>query len=107
MVLANRAQLQWNTKDGVKKANYWGSITQAATISVGTDVVGNEVYVPMKDIVPLINPNDLVLDGWDISSMNLADSMKRARVLEYDVQRQLYDQVSGVDPLFSHSLDRE
>lgn len=94
MVLANRAGLEWNTKEGVKKSNYWGSITQAATVSVGTDILGNEVYVPMKDIVPMVDPNDFVLDGWDISSLNIAESMKRAKVLEYDVQRQLYDQVN-------------
>ncbi|XP_003740765.1 inositol-3-phosphate synthase [Galendromus occidentalis] len=98
MVLANRAKLQWNTKEGVKKANYWGSITQAATVSMGTDVLGNEVYVPMKDIVPMLNPDDVVLDGWDISSMNLGDAMKRAKVLEYDVQRQLYDQMKNMVP---------
>ena len=93
MVLANRAGLKWNTKEGEQKSNYWGSITQAATISLGTDAAGSEVYVPMKDIVPMVNPNDFVLDGWDISSLNIGDSMKRAKVLEYDVQRQLYDQV--------------
>lgn len=98
MVLANRAGLKWNTKEGERKANYWGSITQAATVSMGTDAAGNEVYVPMKDIVPMVNPNDFVLDGWDISSMNIADSMARAKVLEYDVQRQLYDQMKDLVP---------
>lgn len=95
MILANRAKLRWNTKEDVREANYWGSITQASTVSLGTDAQGKEVYVPMKDVVPMLDPNDLIIDGWDISKMNLAESMKRAKVLEYDVQRQLYDQVSN------------
>lgn len=94
MILANRAKLQWNTKDGVRQANYWGSITQASTVGIGIDAQGHEVFVPMKDIVPMLDPNDLIVDGWDISKMNLAESMKRAKVLEWDVQRQLYDQVN-------------
>jgi myo-inositol-1-phosphate synthase len=36
------------------------------------------VYVPLHDVLPMVNPNDVVLGGWDISSMNLADAMARA-----------------------------
>ena len=36
-----------------------------------------------------MNPNDLVLDGWDISGLDLASAMDRARVLEPDLKRQL------------------
>ncbi len=38
-VAANRMGLRWNTKDGQKAANYYGSITQASTVSLGTDQV--------------------------------------------------------------------
>jgi hypothetical protein len=41
---------------------------------------GSEVFVPFSEVVPLISPNELVVGGWDISSMNLADSMDRAQV---------------------------
>ncbi|OQR80268.1 inositol-3-phosphate synthase 1-A-like [Tropilaelaps mercedesae] len=98
MILANRAKLRWNTKDGERVANYWGSITQASTIGLGTDAEGSEVFVPMKDILPMLEPNDLIVDGWDISKMNLGDSMKRAKVLEWDLQRQLYDQMKDMVP---------
>ena len=36
-----------------------------------------------------MNPNDLVLDGWDISGLDLASAMDRASVLEPDLKRQL------------------
>ena len=36
-----------------------------------------------------VHPNDIAIDGWDISSMNLADCMTRARVLEPTLQQQL------------------
>ena len=88
-ILANRLGMEFRTKDGVVKANYFGSVTQSSTILLGNDPNGKEVFVPMKDIVPMVNPNDFFLDGWDISGLNLADAMERAKVLDYSLQQQL------------------
>ena len=44
--------MTWRTKRGEEKANFFGSITQCSTVKVGT--TGNqEIYVPMKDILPM------------------------------------------------------
>ena len=67
------------TKEGLKKPNYWGSLTQASTCRVG-NFKGEEVYVPFNKMLPMVHPNDIVLGGWDISSLNLAESMERAQV---------------------------
>ena len=67
------------TKDGLKKPNYFGSLTQAATVRVG-NYRGEEVFTPFKSLLPMVNPNDLVLGGWDVSGLNLADAMERAQV---------------------------
>lgn len=87
-LLANKHHLTWNTKDGPQNPNFYGSITQASTVYLGTGVDG-EVYIPMKDILPMVNPDDIVVDGWDISSMNMADAMERAKVLDYNLQVKL------------------
>ncbi|KIY93857.1 myo-inositol-1-phosphate synthase [Monoraphidium neglectum] len=34
-ILANKHGITWMTKDGLKKPNYWGSLTQAATVRLG------------------------------------------------------------------------
>lgn len=88
-IIANRKGMQFRTKEGIVKANYFGSVTQSSTVLIGNDSNGKEVFIPMKDVVPMVNPNDLVLDGWDISSMNLADAMERAKVLDIGLQEQL------------------
>ena len=46
-----------------------------------------------------MNPDDIVFGGWDISSMNLADSMARARVLDIDLQKQLRPYMESMVPL--------
>jgi myo-inositol-1-phosphate synthase len=60
---------------------------------------GKEVFVPFHGILPMVNPNDLVVGGWDISSMNLAAAMERGAVLDYDLQRQLVPYMSSMVPL--------
>lgn len=96
-ILANRLGLSWHTKDGLKSANYLGSITQASTVLLGRDSHG-EVFVPLKSLLPMVEPNDIVIDGWDISSLNMAEAMERAKVLDYNLQVQLQRHMRTIRP---------
>ncbi|XP_072045037.1 inositol-3-phosphate synthase 1-A-like [Amphiura filiformis] len=96
-VLANKLKMSWNTKEGVQHANYYGSVTQASTLCIGKSETG-DVYIPFKDILPMVHPNDIIFDGWDISSMNLADSMRRAKVLECELQQKLRPYMEKMKP---------
>ncbi|KAI8997848.1 hypothetical protein BDB01DRAFT_840934 [Pilobolus umbonatus] len=98
-ILAHKLGISWRTKSGVHKPNYFGSVTQASTLHLGVDDKGADVYVPMSSMLPLVNPTDLVIGGWDISKKNLAESMERAEVLEYDLQRQVKDEMAKMVPL--------
>ncbi|KAK2139911.1 hypothetical protein LSH36_1560g00017 [Paralvinella palmiformis] len=96
-VLANKLGLSWPTKTGIQKANYYGSITQASTVLLGTADSG-DVYLPFSSLLPMVSPNDIVFDGWDISSLNLAESMERAQVLDYNLQTQLRPHMEKLKP---------
>lgn len=98
-VLANKLNLTWETKDGKQKPDYLGSITQASTVKIGTDEHNNEMYIPLSNLLPMVNPNDLVISGWDISKLNMAESMKRAKVLDIDLQRKLIPHMENIVPL--------
>lgn len=98
-IIANRKNLHWQTKQGVQSSNYYGSVTQASTLKLGSDEEGNDVFIPFSSILPMVHPNDLVLGGWDISSANLAEAMRRAQVLDYDLQRQLVPEMENMKPL--------
>lgn len=37
----------------------YGSITQAGTVLLGSDDSGKDVFVPMNDLVPMVNPDDI------------------------------------------------
>lgn len=61
-VLANKLGLSWPTKEGVQHSNYYGSITQSSTVLLGTGPEG-DVYIPFKDLLPMVSPNDIVFGG--------------------------------------------
>jgi len=46
-----------------QEANYYGSLTQASTTSLGIGPDGRDVYVPLKDLLPMLDPNDIHFDG--------------------------------------------
>ncbi|NWH68777.1 INO1A synthase, partial [Geococcyx californianus] len=80
-----------------QKANYYGSLLQASTVCLGTGPSG-DVYVPFRDLLPMVHPNDIVFDGWDISSLNLAEAMRRAEVLDWPLQEQLWPHLEKMKP---------
>ncbi|KAI6046271.1 hypothetical protein EDC04DRAFT_2887951 [Pisolithus marmoratus] len=89
-ILANKHNISWHTKDGIQQPNYIGSLLRASTVCIGTEPgSGREVHVPISDVLPMVHPNDIVLGGWDISGVPMDRAMERARVLAYDLQRQV------------------
>lgn len=100
-VLANKHNISFETKEGVVKPNYYGSVTQASTVKLGVDASGNDVYAPFKSVVPFVDPNDLVVSGWDISDLSLDKAVKRAKVLDVDLQKQVIPYLKEYQPLKS------
>jgi myo-inositol-1-phosphate synthase len=99
-IIANRRGLQWETKEGMQSANYYGSLIMASTIKLGTETkTGKEINIPFHDILPMVHPNDLVIGGWDISSLNLAESMDRASVLQPTLKAQVRKEMALMTPL--------
>lgn len=98
-ILANKHKYTWRTRRGVQAANYFGSITQASTMRIGSTKAMEEVHVPLNSIVPMVDPNELVVGGWDCSSMNLGDAVRRAGVLEVALQDLVYDEMKALTPL--------
>merc|ERR1711871_194301 len=96
-LVAHKLGVQWETKSGVRTPDFLGSLTQASTIKLGVGAKG-EVFVPFNSLLPMVDPLDIVLDGWDISSTNLGDAMKRSKVLDVDLQRQLYEPLTAMKP---------
>ncbi len=98
-LLAAKEKVAWHTARGVRTPNFFGSITQSSTVRLGQSKDGDDVFVPFSALLPMVAPTDLVLGGWDVSSLPLGDAMRRAAVLDYDLQRQLCEKMNALKPL--------
>eukprot|EP00587_Corethron_hystrix_P006030 CAMPEP_0113298706 /NCGR_PEP_ID=MMETSP0010_2-20120614/1039_1 /TAXON_ID=216773 ORGANISM="Corethron hystrix, Strain 308" /NCGR_SAMPLE_ID=MMETSP0010_2 /ASSEMBLY_ACC=CAM_ASM_000155 /LENGTH=529 /DNA_ID=CAMNT_0000151805 /DNA_START=86 /DNA_END=1675 /DNA_ORIENTATION=- /assembly_acc=CAM_ASM_000155 len=97
--IANRLKMTWETKEGTSKANYWGSVMLASTVKLGNDAAGNAVHTPMSNMLPMMDVDAVTWGGWDISSMNLGEAMKRSKVLDVTLQKQLYPHMKEIVPM--------
>ena len=98
--LANKHNVSWHTKDGLQQPNYIGSLVRASTLRLGTDPeTGKDVFVPVSEMLPMVHPNDFVIGGWDISGVSMDKAMTRAKVLQYDLQRQLAPMMEAITPM--------
>ncbi|KAF2202780.1 myo-inositol-1-phosphate synthase-like protein [Delitschia confertaspora ATCC 74209] len=99
-IIANKRGLEWETKEGKRGANYYGSVIMSSTTKLGTDAnTGKEINIPFHDLLPMVHPNDLVVGGWDISGMNLAEAMDRAKVLEPSLKQAVRKEMATMKPL--------
>ena len=99
-IIANRRGLVWDTREGPRAANYYGSVVMSSTMKLGNDSKTNdEVNIPFRDVLPMAHPNDLVIGGWDISSMNLSQAMDRAAVLEPSLKNLVRKEMAEIKPL--------
>ena len=106
-ILANQKKLKWLSKRGEAQAGYYGSFTQCVTTKVGLkakkletgDFKIEDVHMAIKDLLPMVNPNDLVIGGWDINNANMYEACLKAHVLEPDMIRQLEPELKAMTPL--------
>ncbi|KAK5629045.1 hypothetical protein RRF57_004760 [Xylaria bambusicola] len=99
-IIANRRGLAWETREGLRVANYYGSVLMGSTMKLGTDAeTMQDINIPFHDVLPIVHPNDLVIGGWDISGMDLAAAMDRAAVLEPTLKSQVKKEMGQMVPL--------
>lgn len=103
-LLANKRNLTWKTRTGTQSANFYGSLTQSVTTKVGVkyDKENNtvkDVFKVVKDLVPLVQPGDIEVTGWDICDMNLYDASYRSQVLEPTLIEQLKEDLEAMQPM--------
>jgi myo-inositol-1-phosphate synthase len=99
-IIANKRNLTWETKQGKRSANYYGSVIMSSTTKLGVDSKsGKEIHIPFHDLLPMVHPNDLVVGGWDISGMNLSEAMDRAKVLSPSLKQLVRKEMATMKPL--------
>lgn len=102
-ILANKLNQSWETKNGMQQPNFHGSFTQCATAHMGykVDEQGQlqDVFKPIKDLMPMVSPFDFEISGWDINNRNLYEACKNSHVLEPTLINALKPHLEKITPL--------
>ncbi|KAF0990600.1 hypothetical protein HZS_1366, partial [Henneguya salminicola] len=101
VLMANKLNLSWKTKQGVKFSNYLGSIVKSSTVVLGVSTDGSKkerVCAPVQELLPFIDPNNIEIDGWDINKADLGECMSRAQVIDINLQELLYPAMKSIVP---------
>eukprot|EP00526_Cylindrotheca_closterium_P011966 CAMPEP_0113632874 /NCGR_PEP_ID=MMETSP0017_2-20120614/17096_1 /TAXON_ID=2856 /ORGANISM="Cylindrotheca closterium" /LENGTH=473 /DNA_ID=CAMNT_0000543465 /DNA_START=14 /DNA_END=1435 /DNA_ORIENTATION=+ /assembly_acc=CAM_ASM_000147 len=88
--LANNQKLEWETGAAgrVSAPNWNGCITQLPPKGGGVGFQGR---------YPLANATNAAIGGWDIRSTPLGDALYNSRVLDYDLVRQVREEMNSMD----------
>eukprot|EP00834_Sanchytrium_tribonematis_P003924 NODE_171_length_14381_cov_0.662512.p1 type:complete len:467 gc:universal NODE_171_length_14381_cov_0.662512:1608-208(-) len=84
---ANKRGLSFQTKNGKQSSNYYGSLFMSSTTRIET--ADGPIFKPLNQLVPMMDPNSLIISGWDIVNQNIQDSLFANHVLEPDLINQL------------------
>lgn len=98
-IIAHRNKFSWTDKRGTHMPDWYGSLTQSTTVKLGYDYnKKKDVYVPVNRLVPMVDPKNIIVGGWDISSDDLGRAMEKAEVLDYDLQKQVKNNLQSIKP---------
>eukprot|EP01054_Gregarina_sp_Poly1_P010465 Gregarina_sp_Poly_1__10464@NODE_761_length_6399_cov_244_304169_g561_i0_p1_GENE_NODE_761_length_6399_cov_244_304169_g561_i0NODE_761_length_6399_cov_244_304169_g561_i0_p1_ORF_typecomplete_len517_score65_62NAD_binding_5/PF07994_12/1_1e155Inos1P_synth/PF01658_17/1_6e50_NODE_761_length_6399_cov_244_304169_g561_i030944644 len=95
-LIANQRNISWEDKFGIHRADWLGSVAMMGTCKLGYAEDGTDIYVPIRSLLPMLHPNDIVIGGWDISKCSLVEAAKRAQVLPLAVQQQVASELNDI-----------
>ncbi|CAM9338625.1 unnamed protein product, partial [Hapterophycus canaliculatus] len=86
-VLANQKDISWEGPTGRNSPNYLGCITQLPSKG------GNGGYRERYD---LADANNAAIGGWDIRPTPLGEALYNARILDFDLVRQVREEMDSL-----------
>lgn len=86
-VIANRKGIEWEGPTGRMSPNYLGCITQLPSKG------GSGGY---RERYALADANDAAIGGWDIRPTPLGEALYNARILDFDLVRQVQEEMDGL-----------
>jgi len=96
-ILANRNKIQWFGPLGESQTpNYNGCITQLTPRGTAHPGVGYKSKYKEGQYLSLADVNNAAIGGWDIRPNKLGDALLDAQILDYDLVRQVRDDLNKI-----------
>lgn len=97
-ILARQKNIRWENKNGIHKVDFFGSLYEYGSVNIGYK--NNKPYTKlMKDMINILSPEDIIIDGWDISNDNLYDACKKNKVLDLNFIKSIEKELKIIRPL--------
>lgn len=97
-ILARQKNIRWENKNGVHKVDFFGSLYEYGSVNIGYK--NNKPYTKlMRNMINILSPEDIVMDGWDISNDNLYDACKKNKVLDLNFINSIEKELKTIRPL--------
>ncbi|MEB3184431.1 MAG: inositol-3-phosphate synthase [Cyanobacteriota bacterium] len=92
-IMAHKEKITWKDHSGkICRPDWLGS-----TIMMGS--TSREDRKTFFEAYPFTSPEDIVVGGWDISSANLSEAVRRAGVLNWQIEERLREKLEKVVPM--------
>jgi myo-inositol-1-phosphate synthase len=97
-ILARQKNISWENKNGVHKVDFFGSLYEYGSVNIGYK--NNKPFTKlMRDMINILSPEDIIIDGWDISNDNLYDACRKNKVLDLNFINSLEKELKTIRPL--------
>jgi myo-inositol-1-phosphate synthase len=92
-LLAHREGIEWKDSRGNRHTPDWlGSTIMRGSTSDPEGRTFHELY-------PFQDPLNMVIGGWDIQSINMSEAVRRAGVLNWQIEEKLRDTLEKITPM--------
>jgi myo-inositol-1-phosphate synthase len=99
-LIAHNKKIEWETKDEKYNIDFLGSLYEYGNINIGYH--NNKPFTKLiKDMVPFIKLEQIVVGGWDICEDNLYESCKNNKVINKCLLDQLKNDLEMIKPMKS------
>jgi myo-inositol-1-phosphate synthase len=97
-ILARQKNIKWENKNGIHGVDFYGSLYEYGTVNIGFK--NNKPFSKlMKDMINIGRPEDIIVDGWDISSDNLYDACRKNKVVDLNFISTIEKDLKQIKPL--------
>ena len=97
-ILGRQKNIEWENKNGKHKVDFFGSLYDYGTVNIGFK--NNKPFSKlMKDMINIGRPEDIIVDGWDISGDNLYDACRKNKVVDLNFISTIEKDLKKIKPL--------
>ena len=97
-ILGRQKNIKWENKNGMHGVDFYGSLYEYGSVNIGYK--NNKPYSKLfRELINIRSPEDIIVDGWDISRDNLYDACRKNKVVDLNFLQSIEKDLKKIKPL--------